>query len=309
MQAVGSVALPFFAVVASGYLAARSGLLPRAAVSGINVFVFYFALPALLVVSIAASPVREILDPTLLLAWLLPSLLLFVLGFFIMRRGFRATRSEAAVQALAGVFSNVGFMGLPLVVLALGSAAILPAVVVVLADTVIMIAIATMLIESERNARAGIVSALATVLSGVARNPVIIASLAGLLLAAFEISFPAPVDAYLQLLGDAAAPAALFALGAALAVGGNARGAGSTAVLLTLKLLIHPLLVLLLGLWLQLPALWLAVLVIQASLPIAVNVYVLAQRYEVAVDQMSAAIFLSTVISIVTVSFVLSRFI
>jgi malonate transporter and related proteins len=309
VQAVTNVALPFFAVVASGYLAARSGLLPRAAAAGINVFVFHFALPALLVASIAASPVREVLDPTLLLAWLLPSLLLFVLGFVLMRHAFRASRSEAAVQALAGVFSNVGFMGLPLVVVALGTAAILPAVLVVLADTVLMIAIATMLIESERNARAGVRSAIATVLGGVARNPVIVSALLGLLLAALQVSFPAPLAAYLELLGNAAAPAALFALGAALAARGRGRGAGSTAAVLVLKLLVHPLLVLWVALWLQLPPLWLAVLVIQASLPIAVNVYVLAQRYEVAVDQMSGAIFLSTLISIVTVSFVLSRFI
>jgi len=309
VQAVTNVALPFFAVVASGYFAARSGLLPRAAASGINVFVFHFALPALLVVSIAASPVHEVLDPTLLLAWLLPSLLLFALGFLLMRHGFRASRSEAAVQALAGVFSNVGFMGLPLVVVALGTAAVLPAVLVVLADTVLMIAIATMLIESERNARAGVWPAIATVLGGVARNPVIIASLIGLLLAALRVTFPEPLAAYLNLLGNAAAPAALFALGAALAARGRSRGAGSTAVVLVLKLLVHPLLVLLVALWLQLPPLWLAVLVIQASLPIAVNVYVLAQRYEVAVDQMSGAIFLSTLISILTVSYVLSRFI
>ena len=309
MQAVITIALPFFALIFTGYAAGQTRLLSANAISGLSVFVFYFALPALLLVSIADSPVDEIADPRLLLAWLVPSLLLFILTFLLAGRLFSTTRSERAIQSLSAVFSNVGFVGLPLVVIALGSEAILPAVVVVLIDTVIMIGIATAVIESGQGQDGGGWKVVTTVAAGVVRNPVIVASLVGLVLGGSALALPQPVDAYLQLLGAAAAPAALFALGATLAGRSLGQEIGQTTCLLTLKLVVHPLLVWGVAVLLALPPLWTAVLVIQASLPVAANVYVLAQRYEVYVAQSSAVIFMSTLVSVATVSVVVSLFV
>lgn len=309
MQAVITIALPFFALIFTGYAAGRSRLLTADAITGLSVFVFYFALPALLLVSIAASPVDRIADVRLLLAWLVPSLLLFTASYLLVRALFRSSRSQGAIQALSSVFSNVGFVGLPLVVVALGREAILPAVMVVLIDTIIMIGIATAMIESDLGRRGGLLSVVMTVSRGVVRNPIIIASVIGLGLGYMDWSLPSPLASYLGLLGDAAAPAALFALGASLAGRSLGHQANQTAVLIGLKLLVHPLLVAGVGLLLALPPLWLAVLIIQASLPVAANVYVLAQRYEVAVTQASTVIFMSTLLAVVTVSIVVSLFV
>ena len=309
MQAVITIALPFFALIFTGYAAGQSRLLPASAISGLSTFVFYFALPALLLVSIADSPVDRIADPRLLLAWLGPSLLLFVATYLLAGRLFHSSRSERALQALSSVFSNVGFVGLPLVIVALGSEAILPAVVVVLIDTIIMIGIATALIESDQGRTGGLLQVARTVASGVVRNPIILASAFGVLLGATGWRLPGPVDAYLGLLGAAAAPAALFALGASLAGRRLGQELGQTSVLIALKLLVHPLLVWAVAILLNLPPLWVAVLVIQASLPVAANVYVLAQRYQVAVTQASTVIFMSTVVAVVTVSIVGSLFV
>lgn len=309
MSAVVTIALPFFALIFTGYGAGKTRLLPDGAIVGLNAFVFYFALPALLLVSIADAPVQELADIRLLLAWIVPSLLLFVLVFLLCRPLFGTGPSERAIQALATTFSNVGFVGLPLVVLALGNQAVLPAVVVVLVDTVLMIGIATAIIELDQGRTGGVNQVIRTVGSGVVRNPVIVASITGLLLGAVEWPIPEAPRAYLELLGGAAAPAALFALGATLAGRPLGEGAGQIGFILAFKLLIHPLLVLLVATLLSLPPLWTAVLVIQAALPIAANVYVLAQRYQVYVVMGSSAIFWSTAVSVFTVSPVLLLFV
>ena len=63
MLAIWSVTFPFFALIGIGYLAARTGALPVAAVPGLNVFVLYFALTAMLFQLGASTPIGELLDP------------------------------------------------------------------------------------------------------------------------------------------------------------------------------------------------------------------------------------------------------
>jgi malonate transporter len=115
------------------------------------------------------------------------------------------------------------------------------------------------------------------------------------------------VKAFGTLLGGAALPCALFALGAALVGRPIATGRGEVALLVGLKLLVHPLAV-----WVMvthafaLQPLWARVAVIEAALPTAANVFVLAQRYDVYVDRASAIVFTSTLVSVATVSVLLA---
>ena len=81
-----SVIIPFFALVLIGFLAARTRVLPLNAVPGLNVFVLYFALSAMLFQFGAQTPVAELLDPTMMVLWLISGLLVMTLGVEI---GFR----------------------------------------------------------------------------------------------------------------------------------------------------------------------------------------------------------------------------
>lgn len=303
MQAVINIALPFFALIFIGFAAGRSRLFGANALIGLNTFAFFFALPALLVVKVSQAPTATTEAFELLGAYYGPGLALYGTAFLLGRRLFRGTTSVAALQGLAVTFSNVGFVGLPLAVLAFGTDAALPAVIIVIADTVVMMGLATALIESDRGARGG----LAAIAGGIARNPIIIAALVGLGLNLAQLGLPGPVLAFGELLADAAAPCALFALGATLAGRPLTQGAAETAFLAGTKLVVHPLLVAAAALLLfDLPPLWASVAILQASLPIAANVYVLAQRYEVHAGQISTAILVSTAAGVVTVSAVLA---
>lgn len=304
MQAVINIALPFFALIFIGYGAGRSRLFGAGALTGLNTFAFFFALPALLVVKVSQAPMATTEAFELLGAYYGAGLALYGATFLLGRRLFAASTSVGALQGLAATFSNVGFVGLPLAVLAFGTDAALPAVIIVIADTVFMLGIATALIESDRGGAGGGLAAMA---GGVARNPIIVAALVGLGLNLAGMGLPGPILVFGELLADAAAPCALFALGATLAGRPLSQGAAETAFLSVMKLAAHPLLVAAAVLWLfELSPLWASVAILQASLPIAANVYVLAQRYEVHAGQISTAILVSTAIGVVTASAVLA---
>ena len=305
MDVILTIALPFFALIFTGMIAGRTALMPGETIVGLNKFVFFFALPALLISSIAEAPVRDLANPALFLAWLIPGLLLFFITYWLMRVLFGGDAGVRAVQALTATFANVGFVGLPLVIAALGPQATPAAAVVIVVDTAIMIGIATAIIEVHQGGSGSLGRAVRTAAIGVVRNPLIAASVVGTALSALALSIPGPVFSYLELLGAAAGPAALFALGATLARQPLGEQVAETGLLVFLKLIVHPMLVWGATALLGLPVIWQAALVIMASLPVAANVYVLAQRYHVNVSGASTAILVSTVVAVATVSGVL----
>lgn len=305
MNVVLTIALPFFALIFTGMIAGRTRLMPGETIAGLNTFVFYFALPALLITSIADAPVRDLGEPALFFAWLIPGGALFAGTFGLMGLLFGGDAATRAVQALTASFANVGFVGLPLVIAALGTDATPSAAVVIVVDTAIMIGVATAVIEVAQGGSGNLPHAVRTAAMGVARNPLIGASAVGVALSAASVSVPAPVFSYLELLGASAGPAALFALGATLARQRLGSQAKETGVLVVLKLVAHPLLV-----WGATSALDVGstaqkALIIMASLPVAANVYVLAQRYRVNISGASSAILVTTVIAVASVSVVL----
>jgi predicted permease len=137
-------------------------------------------------------------------------------------------------------------------------------------------------------------------------NPVVLAILVGVTLAATNTSLPLPIEQFLTIMGGAAGPTALFALGAALAVQKIDR-AGLVAALsiAVAKLALYPVLIwLVLAKLLELEPFWWQTGVVIASLPSAGHIFVLAQRYRADPERVSAVIVASTVISVVTVPFV-----
>ena len=110
MFATLSVTFPFFALVLCGYLAARRGLLPLAAIAGMNAFVLFFALPCMLYRFGASTPIAQLLDPVLALSYLCCALVMVALAVWVTRRG-RIGWNDAAFGALVAAFPNTGFMG------------------------------------------------------------------------------------------------------------------------------------------------------------------------------------------------------
>ncbi len=309
-----SVIVPFFAVILLGFLAARLRVVPIESVPGLNAFVLYIALPAMLFQFGAATPVSQLLNPTTILVWLASGLV--VLGLALatglhQRRGWL----DSAFGGLIAVLPNSGFMGLPLIVALRGDHASGPIVTAVLVDIVLMQSIALALSQQGNEGTAA--SKMKTAITRVLANPMPWSIILGALWGMTGQSLFGPLDHLVGLLATAATPVALFTIGAVLARKNSGHAAperaGSHVLtadvgwLTALKLLLHPVLVWSLGSLAVLAGLPLKtedllVLVLLAALPSAANAAMLAERLRADSSRVAAVILVSTVLGFVTFS-------
>jgi malonate transporter and related proteins len=301
MSEVVQLTLPIFGLVALGWTAMRTGLAPRAALDALSAFAFRFALPALVFRLIAGRPLAGSVNPVFYGGYLLAGIVVFAVAFALSRILDRRAVAAAGARATAAVVGNLGFLGPPLMLAFFGEQGAGPLAMAILAEIMVLLSVGAVIMSTARGGdRAGIGS---LVLRGTLLNPVVVAILLGTALAATGAMLPAPAERFLGYLGGAAGPTALFALGGALALQHVDRGTVATAAAITTaKLLAYPALV-----WwilthlLRMDPFWVRTGVLMAALPTAGNVYVVARQYAADADRVSAAVLLSTVVSIVTV--------
>ncbi|MFV0515085.1 MAG: AEC family transporter [Jhaorihella sp.] len=291
--------LPFFAIIGLGYWAGRSRFITQEANAYLTKFVFYFALSAMLFRFSATLPFSEIFNGRLILAYLWGTA--FVYGVATAAAFLRGLDvPTAAVEAQCAAIGNVGFLGLPMLSVLFGEAAIGPVMLVLATDLVVFSSLIVILINGGRDGRLGL-GTLRLIGAGLLRNPMIVSITAGLLWSAFALPIPEPMGDFLTILGGAATPGALFAIGASLA-SRSAERVRVAAWLGFCKLVLHPLFVgLAVLVFFPLDAFSAQVVVAAAALPVAGNVFMLAQHYGIAPHRVSAAILLSTAASILTV--------
>ena len=120
------------------------------------------------------------------------------------------------------------------------------------------------------------------------------------------LRLPDSIDRFAAMLAGAAVPCALFSVGASLRAYRIVGALRPALVMVVLKLAVHPLAVWLLAtLVFDVPPLWAKVVILLAALPVGVNVYVFAARYDAGQAESAAAIVISNVLSIVTLPLVL----
>ncbi|MES2539694.1 MAG: AEC family transporter [Pseudomonadota bacterium] len=303
MLAIFLKTLPFFALIGVGYLAGRTRFFSEEATAYLTRFVFYFALSAMLFGFAANLDVSAIFSWPFVFAYLLATTVVWLVVAAV-ALGRRVSREEAVFEAHTGVIGNVGFLGIPMLALLLGPEAVGPVLLVLAVDLIVFSSILTMVITG---LRAGRVSAqtFGILGMGLVKNPMIVSVGLGILWGSTGLELPVPVNEFLTLLGAAATPCALFAIGASLA-GRSAERVEVAAWLSFSKLILHPLAVA--------GACWLfgvtgyqaGVMIAAAALPVAGNVFILAQHYGVAPQRVSTAILLSTAGSVLTVTAVIA---
>ena len=309
-----TITFPFFALVLCGYLAARRRLLPLDAVAGLNRFVLFFALPCMLYRFGAGTPIAQLLDVSVALTWLVCGLVM--VGYSVASSlNSRIGWNDAAFGALVAAFPNSGFMGVPLLVALLGTAAAGPTILTIAIDMIVISSLCIGLSRLDGADQHGAARAFKNALQGVLANPMPWSILLGALVSALGFELPQPVAQVVGLQADAASPVALFSIGAVLARSQMLAAAGYAVApllrdylpLVLQKLFLHPLLVLLLGaslisLGLPLSRFALTVLVLVAALPSASNVSLLAERYGANNGRVARIILVSTAAAFVTFS-------
>ncbi len=287
MGAFLDVALPAFLLVFAGAAAARAGWIDEAGGKGLNGFVYYLAIPAALFRAASEGALLQGFDWRLVAAYFGPTLVLLAAVEALYRR---APAEERALTGMGACFSNNVFLGMPVIVAHMGSAAAGPMTVIIAGTTVLFIGLPVLRIEMARGSGGAAAAALGRVLA----NPLLVAIALGTLWASMSWRLPGPVGVAVDLLAAASAPAALAGLGAALAgyrIAGDLR---DSTVLGGLKLIAHPVMVWLVAGAVGLGAFETAVAVLAAAMPVGANMFVLAQHYGIYERRSSAAVVLST---------------
>jgi len=304
METLLNISLPFFGLIFTGYAAGYFRLITATAHIGINAFVIWFALPVMLFMKMSTAPVFESFEAGFVASYSGGGLIAYALVLGVSRLLLpRLSWGERAVQGMGASFGNVGYMGLPILIALFGDAAVLPAVLVIVFDHVLLIPLTTAIIEGSSGRNTSLAAIFRRVLTGMSRNPLIIATFAGLLWALTGWSLPVPAAAFGNLLAAASAPCALFSLGLTLVGRPLQDGLDEVTVVTIGKLVLHPLAVwILAALVFKLDPFLTAVAVIQASMPTAANVYILATAMNTYVARTSTTILVTTSLGTVTVS-------
>ena len=295
--------LPFFLVVGLGYGSGRTGFFTEAATAWLTKFVFYFALSAMLFRFSANLSFADVLDWTFVAAYLWGTAFVYLIATLVafLRR---LSIEETAIEAQCAAIGNTGFLGVPMLTLLLGQAAIGPVMLVLAVDLIVFGSLVVILVTGSRDGRMNL-GILRTVGLGLVKNPMIVSIVLGFAWSGLRLPIPDPMNQFLSILGGAATPGALFAIGASLA-SKSAERPMVAGWLSFCKLVLHPALVALAALVLfPVEPFAAAVMISAAALPVAGNVYILAQHYRVAPHRVSASILISTAGAVVTVSLVI----
>ena len=309
MSTTLDIILPVFGLILAGWLLARIRLLSPEGVKGLTVFVFYVAIPALLFRSLGKGQAIAIGDLAIVVAYFGSCLAIFATVALLVGPALGLAADERVVLGMGSAFSNNVQLGIPLALAAFGESGLVLLMLIISFHSIVMIGLPTALMEAVRGKgdRAGTV--LRSTLMALVRNPIIVALVVGLFWGLLQLPIPTLVDRFAGLLGQAAVPCSLFAMGASLAGYRLAGAMSHAAVMAGIKLVAHPLLVwLVASQLLGLPPLQVAVATMAASLPIGVNVYILASTYDAYAARATSAILLSTVASVATVGLLVGYF-
>ncbi len=303
MVAILNLALPYFGLIFIGFACAKAKELPEQGLAWMNFFLLYVSLPALLFGIMAKTPFEELNNPPFLIATTLGTTIAFALAMTAGRLVGRLSLREATLAGLSGGYGNIGYMGPGLALAVLGAKASAPTALVFCCDSIFLFSIVPLLIALTDGKDRHWLHTLGALVRQIVLNPLIMSACAGALAAALHIHPPVAVDNTLLFLQNAAAPTALFVLGVTVALRPFSRVPWEVPAVVAVKLVVHPLVVF--GLMLSLgpfPQPWAATAVLMASLPPALNVFVIARQNDTWIEPASVAVLIGTFASVVTLT-------
>lgn len=264
----------------------------------------YAAVPSLLFRTLSRSGAARAFEPGILAAYFGGCFIVLAVAYVVGRRLVGLKADESGIFAMGGTYGNTVLMGIPLIFTLYGDRGLVVMSNITAFHSALIFPLATLLVEWGRaDAAASAMKALRTTLKTMIYNPIIIAIALGLLAGLVDLPLPRPVDRILEMLGLAAIPAALFALGAGQAHYRVVGDASEMAAVSIIKLIVHPLIAwLLAGPLLGLDPATLGTVVLAAAMPVGVNVYLMARQHDCHVAASGSAMIVTTALSLLTVS-------
>lgn len=296
------VVLPVFLVIGAGYAATRAGVFSASAVDGLMVFTQSFAIPCLLFRAIVDLDLGAVFNPGLLISFYAGALAAFALGVLGARRLFGRRPGEAVAIGFGALFSNSVLLGLPIMERAYGAGSLAPnfAIISIHAPFCYLVGITAM--EFARADGRGLAGTARAVARAMFRNALMIGLALGFAFNLGSIPVPGPARAALDMMANAALPAALFGLGGVLTRYAIRASLAEAGMITTLSLVLHPAIVWGLAHLFALPEPFLRSAVLTAAMAPGVNTYVFASLYSRGQAQAASSVLLATGLSVLTAS-------
>ena len=322
MAAIISALFIIFGIMGLGFAAERRQFFPSSMGLCLNRFVYWVSLPALLFTQMCTIPMDE---STRALVWggLAASFIGYGAFYFLFSGGLRRNGPEATLRTLATCFPNAAFFGLPFIMMVYpGSEAAINANMLcaliytgvsITADVSLELFRGSRMRASTPNAPSARSATFRRIGRELARNPMLQASAAGLVIGIFHLPLPEAVLRISSMLGSTCAPLALFSMGMALSsqISGALGPFSLRASLLPLsvialgKLLLYPLLAYAVMTLAGCSGVMLAAATVTFAMPVAVLVFILAERDGSNVAETSMAVVSTTALSLVTLPLVM----
>lgn len=294
-----ALVVPLYFLIVLGYGLLRFGGWPVSISQGLTRFVFSIALPATLFHMMTGVAHLPAVDVRLLIAFFGGCLIVFVIGRLLGKFIFKLDGEGQTIFALGGIFSNNLLLGVPFAKKMLGNASMASVALILTFNSLILWSLVTVSIEWARHgslSKNGISKTLKAVLS----NPIVIGIFSGTAVGLSGYPVPELIDQPLEMLGSAAMPLALVALGMGLAEFGSGNQWAISWAITLVKLLVQPLVVWGLALTLGLPSMETNVAVLLASIAVGANVFLMARQFGTLEGAAAGSLLLSTALSGVT---------
>lgn len=303
MTDILNLALPYFGLIFVGFACGKLKSLPEGGLAWMNFFLLYVSLPALFFRILSRTPFEQLNNLPFVLATTAGTASVFCLSGLAARWLGGLTLRQGALAALGGAYGNVGYMGPGLALAVLGVQANVPVALIFCFDNIFLFTILPLSMALTGGDRRPLLPTIGLVLRAILLHPLIIAAALGTLSAALHLQMPVAIDGMLLFLQNAAAPTALFALGVTVALRPFGRVPWEVPGVIVVKLVAHPLIALALMLAVgPFPPMWAETAVLMASLPTALNVFILARQYDAWIEAASMAVLLGTFVSVVTLT-------
>ena len=303
MNEVVEIAAPVFGLAALGYLATRTGTFSEQSAEGLARFVFDWLVPVFLFRVFSTHTLPDAFPWQLLAGFYGPALLVYC---SILAAGRLLLKNEGTVRVVAAMgstFGNSVLLGLPLMLLAFGDEEAVPYLILIAVHTLILYSTSAFVLELMKHRTAGSGSVLRSSMRGLSSNPPLIGIIAGVLFNLFGLDLPAPLEQMTTHMGNAVAACSLFALGASLSRYRIAGRLPETLMVVATKNVLLPAVVWLAAVYVFVlePAELIAVVVL-ASQPTGIMVYIFAERNGTGQRLATTSIFVSSILSVFTVT-------
>jgi len=296
-DALIGTAVPILLLMGIGFLSRKLGILKLGDERVLSAYVYFFALPALFIVDLAETTfAAETLS--FIFAGVIP-IFLVVAIYGLLYAVFRFSRNTFYLLTLSTIFGSLAFFGIPFVTFAFPleqteRLATLAAATI----GIVAITVSITMLEFYRLGESPKLEGLKQVAKGLARNPLIISIVAGILISVVGLEIPSPVSTFLHMMGGTTSAVAVFMLGAFL-YGKKYANLTVAFGLSLLRIVFLPAVALASLALFQLPTMEASLLVLMHAMPVAVSLSVLSERYDFNRETIASLTLISSVGAIV----------